>query len=366
MRKLYLFLSVFFVGLTAFAQPPVDNPKPGMCYVQCITVDEFEEVTETVMVSPEHTILKVIPTTYKTVEEEVLVKEAAKELVYVPAVYETEEVPYVKKATTEKLEVVPATFGEDSETFVTYPTIGRWEYTVLDECLEDNQEDCVSACFVEYPEETQMVPITTLVEDAHTTSENIPEENTVYKKEVVKTPATMKEVEIPAEYATITKEVVDTPARTEEEKVAAEHETVTRTVLVKKGGMKTWEEVDCELLESNNLLPINYPFNSADLTPKARNLIDTHLLKLMKDKPGLRIMIMSHTDSRGNDDYNMALSQQRAQSVVNYLVGKGINRGRLEAKGYGETKLKNRCTNDVECSDAQHEENRRTEFKIIN
>ena len=85
----------------------------------------------------------------------------------------------------------------------------------------------------------------------------------------------------------------------------------------------------------------------------------------MKDKPNLRVEIMSHTDSRGNDDYNMSLSQQRAQSVVNYLVNKGISRDRLVAKGFGETRLKNKCSNGVSCSDDQHQENRRTEFRII-
>jgi len=86
---------------------------------------------------------------------------------------------------------------------------------------------------------------------------------------------------------------------------------------------------------------------------------------LMRDKPGLRIELMSHTDSRGDDDYNMALSQQRAQSVVNYLVNKGIARNRLVAKGYGETRLKNRCSNGVNCTEEEHQQNRRTEFRII-
>ena len=75
---------------------------------------------------------------------------------------------------------------------------------------------------------------------------------------------------------------------------------------------------------------------------------------------------MAHTDARGNDDYNMSLSQQRANSVVNYLVSKGISRSRLSAKGYGETRLKNRCANGVECSDGEHRTNRRTEFRVLN
>ena len=78
------------------------------------------------------------------------------------------------------------------------------------------------------------------------------------------------------------------------------------------------------------------------------------------------VEIMSHTDSRGNDSFNQSLSQQRAQSVVNYLVANGISRSRLSARGYGETRLKNRCANGVDCSEAQHQQNRRTEFRVIN
>lgn len=74
---------------------------------------------------------------------------------------------------------------------------------------------------------------------------------------------------------------------------------------------------------------------------------------------------MSHTDSRGNDAYNMSLSQQRANAVVNYLVSKGISRSRLSARGFGETRLVNRCSNGVKCSEADHKRNRRTEFRVI-
>ena len=112
--------------------------------------------------------------------------------------------------------------------------------------------------------------------------------------------------------------------------------------------MTVWEEVDCGLVNTSNILPILYEYNSSRITSDSRRIIDDNLLKLMKDKPNLNIEIRSHTDSRGNDDYNMALSQQRAQSVVNYLVNRGIARERLVAKGFGETQLVNRCGNGVE------------------
>lgn len=371
LKKTTLILAFAFMGSTAFSQetpsfdPPTQNPEPGKCWVKCITPDEFEDVTETVVTEPAYTKLTTTPATFKTVEEEVLIKEASKKLVYVPAVYETQDIPYISKEKTTNLDIVPASFGDDSKEFETYPKVGRWEYKMLEDCPSANKEDCMVACFVEYPAQNQTVPLKTLAKDAYTTDVPVAEEGKSYTKKVVKTPARMDEVEIPAEYATIKRKVVDQPAKTEEETVPEVTKTVTRTVLVKKGGITTWEEVDCGLVGGANLLPILYEYNSSRITPESKRIIDENLLSLMKNKPGLRIEIMSHTDARGNDDYNMSLSQQRAQSVVNYLAGKGIKRNRLEAKGYGESRLKNRCGNGVECSEAQHQQNRRTEFRII-
>lgn len=367
MKKIYTLLMLLFfaVGMVSAQELP-SNPEPGKCYIKCITADKFEEVTETVIISPEYRKLLTYPATYKTVEERVLIKEASKKMIYIPAVYETVEVPYIEKAATTNLEVIPATFGSDSRTFEVYPKVGRWEYTELEDCPSANKEDCMVACFVEYPAKHEVVPISTLETDAKTRPVNVPEIPTTYKKQVVKTPAHVQEVEIPAEYATIKRQVVDQPARTVEEVVPAVTQTVSRTVLKEKGGMTIWEEIDCNLVDANpNILPIFYEYNSARITQESEKIINEYLLNLMKEKMGIRIEIMSHTDSRGNDDYNMALSQQRAQSVVNYLVKNGINRSRLVAKGYGETRLVNRCGNGVQCSEAEHKQNRRTEFRII-
>lgn len=363
--KKVLSLLVFlpFASLVSGQELPA-NADPGKCYIKCITPDEFREVTETVVVSPAYKKLKTTPATYKTVEEKVLVKEATKKFVYVPATYETVEVSYVGKVDASNLEVVPATFGESSKTIETYPKVGRWEYKVLDDCPSANKEDCMTACFVEYPAQSTTVPFKTLTTDATTRQVAVPGNNKTYKKQVIKTPARMDEVEIPAEYAIIKKQVLDQPAQVIEEVVPEVTKTVTKTELVKKGGMTVWEEVDCNIANGSNILPILYELNSARLTSESKTIIDEHLLKLMKEKPGLRIEIMSHTDSRGNDA-NMSLSQQRAQSVVNYLVGNGISRNRLVAKGYGETRLKNRCANGVQCSESEHHANRRTEFRII-
>jgi outer membrane protein OmpA-like peptidoglycan-associated protein len=84
----------------------------------------------------------------------------------------------------------------------------------------------------------------------------------------------------------------------------------------------------------------------------------------MKKYPEMKIELSSHTDARGNDAYNEDLSQRRANSAVAWIVAKGIAADRIVAKGYGEKQLQNKCTNGVECTEEEHQLNRRTEFKI--
>jgi outer membrane protein OmpA-like peptidoglycan-associated protein len=90
------------------------------------------------------------------------------------------------------------------------------------------------------------------------------------------------------------------------------------------------------------------------------------LLQTLIANPRLRIEIASHTDARGPDEYNQQLSQRRAQAVVEWLAKNGVSRDRLHAQGYGETLPANGCINGVDCSEAQHQQNRRTEFIILN
>lgn len=362
--KTNLFLCLTFLLGIGFSQAQnlPDNPDPGKCYVKCITKDEFKDVEETIEVYPAYTKLEVVPATYRTVEERVLVKEASKKFVYVPATYETIDVTYIKKEGRTDLNINPATFGSNSRTFETYPKTSGWQYKET-ACDSPNKEDCVVACFVEYPAQFRDVSFTTLANDASASNIPVSEIGTTYKKRVIKTTARTEEIEIPAEYTTIKRQVVATPATTRSVTVPSKSKTVTRTVLAKKGGITTWEEVDCGLLNAN-VLPIFYELGSARITPASKKIIDETLLPLLKSKP-VSIELMSHTDSRGNDDFNMSLSQQRANSVVNYLVSKGISRSRLSAKGYGESRLVNRCSNGVDCSESEHQKNRRTEFRVL-
>ncbi|HPW85659.1 MAG TPA: OmpA family protein [Chitinophagales bacterium] len=89
------------------------------------------------------------------------------------------------------------------------------------------------------------------------------------------------------------------------------------------------------------------------------------LLGFLQANPDAIVEIASHTDARAPYDYNIKLSQRRAQSVVDWLLSRGIDKKRLVRKGYGETKPRNNCTDNVECTEFEHQRNRRTEFSVI-
>ncbi len=90
-----------------------------------------------------------------------------------------------------------------------------------------------------------------------------------------------------------------------------------------------------------------------------------NLLELLQNNPALQLEIASHTDSQGNDNYNLRLSQRRAEAVVEWLTRRGIDRARLRPAGYGETRPVVTCPDPATCSEAQHRQNRRTEFSVI-
>lgn len=111
---------------------------------------------------------------------------------------------------------------------------------------------------------------------------------------------------------------------------------------------------------------ILYEFNSAELTKDAKNTIDTTLLIIMQANTDIIIEIGSHTDSRGTDEYNLKLSQKRAQSVIKYLASKGIDDNRLQATGYGESRpiAPNEHPDRTDNPEGRAL-NRRTEFQIV-
>ena len=109
---------------------------------------------------------------------------------------------------------------------------------------------------------------------------------------------------------------------------------------------------------------IFYNSNSHQLDSASMRVVKEIAILLNKNK-NLKMEIYSHTDANGADDYNLNLSNLRANAVAEAFFGLGIDKSRVVAKGYGETKLLNRCINGVKCSEKEHELNRRTEFKFI-
>ncbi len=107
-----------------------------------------------------------------------------------------------------------------------------------------------------------------------------------------------------------------------------------------------------------------YDFDDARIRKDAEPMLNK-LARMLKDNPDISIEIQSHCDSRGTKEYNMALSNRRAASVVNYLISKGIARERLKSKGFGKSQPVNHCTTGVDCSEELHQQNRRTEFIVL-
>lgn len=108
---------------------------------------------------------------------------------------------------------------------------------------------------------------------------------------------------------------------------------------------------------------IYYDFNDDKIRSDAKPTLRA-LAQNLQLNPNLRIQLASHTDCRGQDNYNQSLSQRRAQSAVDFLITLGIDAGRLQAVGYGETRPKADCLCS-RCTEEEHQENRRTTFAIV-
>jgi len=96
--------------------------------------------------------------------------------------------------------------------------------------------------------------------------------------------------------------------------------------------------------------------------PKAAFELDK-LVAIMKKYPSLTIKVESHTDSKGKNEYNMNLSERRAQATVQYVISKGISASRITGEGFGKSKPTNSCGDG--CTDAERQKNRRSEFIIL-
>jgi len=117
---------------------------------------------------------------------------------------------------------------------------------------------------------------------------------------------------------------------------------------------------------SSKLIVENIMFenNKSEISADAKQILDKVILVLNHNK-NLRIEVGAHTDSKGSAAANMKLSESRAKMVQEYIISAGINSNRIQSKGYGESKLINNCTDNVECTETEHALNRRIEFRIL-
>jgi len=123
-----------------------------------------------------------------------------------------------------------------------------------------------------------------------------------------------------------------------------------------------------EITEFCEIEDILYDFDKSYIRPDAAVELDK-LVSCMLANPSMKIEIGSHTDCRASKRYNEKLSDRRAKSARDYVISKGIDASRIYGKGYGETKLLNGCScepiNESNCSEEDHQLNRRTEFRIV-
>ena len=112
-----------------------------------------------------------------------------------------------------------------------------------------------------------------------------------------------------------------------------------------------------------DIKPIYYEKGKFDITIASKMELDK-LVVILQDNPGLMVELGSHTDSRGSAENNLTLSQNRAKAAFDYAVSRGVPAARVGYRGFGEGRLKNRCSDGVNCIEDEHAVNRRTEYII--
>lgn len=122
--------------------------------------------------------------------------------------------------------------------------------------------------------------------------------------------------------------------------------------------------VGTDLIKFLDLEPVYFDLDKADIRPDAATTI-LKVVEYMKTFPDLKVQVQSHTDVKAGSSYNKRLSQRRAENTVAYLIANAIDATRISGEGFGKTKLVNECTTRESCPDERHQENRRSEFIVM-
>ncbi len=237
-----------FVCSNAFAQadlPP--NAVPGKCYAKCLIPDQYETVTEQILLKEAASRIEVVPAVYQSADEQVLVKEGYKVLEIVPASFTSVTEELLVKEASSRLQYVPPVYETVTEQVLVQPASTKWtKGRATAQCLSKNPDDCKVWCLTEVPAQYKTVTRQVLGTPATTQETPIPAEYKTITKAVVQSPANVQEREVAPEYRTITKQVLQSPATTREVEIPAEYTTLTTQKLVSTGGFSEWVEVLCD------------------------------------------------------------------------------------------------------------------------
>ncbi|GEM_PF-1307451 len=212
--------------------------------------------------------------------------------------------------------------GENVETVIA-EVDQKKEETVIEETIEQNIEEATDA-----PKEEAVQNVVG--------TDNMATNDTEEEEQVV-------------DEAMANNEVIKEEVVTHVEEVVAEEEVTNTTI----------EE------DEATINAVYFGFDKFNITTKAAKELDK-LTTILKNNSTIHIEVAAYTDSRGSSAYNLGLSKRRAEASADYLVAQGIDRSRITTIGHGESKMVNKCIDGIECSEAAHEKNRRTEFSFIN
>ena len=154
--------------------------------------------------------------------------------------------------------------------------------------------------------------------------------------------------------------------QTEQSRMAVEQPNFDNTPMNTDNFGETRPDISRTLTEGRSfeLNNIYYGYGDAELSDNTKTELEP-LIGLMLQERDMEIEVAAHTDSRGKAPFNLNLSQLRAENIKSYLVEKGIAPDRIRAVGFGETRLKNLCADNVDCPEEEHQINRRTEIRVI-
>ncbi len=158
-----------------------------------------------------------------------------------------------------------------------------------------------------------------------------------------------------------TKEAYEPGRKIIEDEISNKDETNITLLLVK---IDNGAPVGTDLTAYLNIKPIYFELNRSFIRKDAKATLEK-IIAYLNRYPAAKIEVRSHTDSRASSTYNKALSERRAKETVNYLVGKGIASERITGMGFGESQLSNECDDSTKCSEEKHQQNRRSEFILV-